>query len=215
MDIARSLLLVAVLTAWNQASDYLWDRFGLEGTSFFSRGRLLLMTTGMVVSFGIVVWLGCVVWGRRSLRDLGWRFSPLVPLVLVGLLQTAVVIGMVFAAYALLVGANGVRGLAHAIASMPASDRVFYAQAGIKIAFIEETLFRGDLRLAIERRFGAVSAIVVSSVVFALFHRTLAPAPLVMKFLTGVVLALAATRMRSLLPSAMAHALMWSIVANN
>jgi membrane protease YdiL (CAAX protease family) len=86
---------------------------------------------------------------------------------------------------------------------------------GAKVAFVEETLFRGDLLASLRRRMGTNAAIVVSSAVFAIFHRTLEPVPLVMKFLMGALFAIATTRTRSLVPAALAHALLWAIVADN
>jgi membrane protease YdiL (CAAX protease family) len=132
-----------------------------------------------------------------------------------GLLQAALLVGLVFAAYWGLAGLPGVRGLANAIASIPVAERAFYVVAGAKVAFVEETLFRGDLLGKLSLRASRVASVVLSSMLFALYHRSLAPVPLGMKFVLGSIFAVFTLRTRSLIPSAMGHWLLWIIVADN
>jgi membrane protease YdiL (CAAX protease family) len=87
--------------------------------------------------------------------------------------------------------------------------------SGVKIAFFEESLFRGDLLRSLAARTGPWVAMLVSSAVFALYHRTLAPLPLFLKFAMGMVWAASASRTHSLVPSALSHALLWAIIADN
>jgi membrane protease YdiL (CAAX protease family) len=111
-------------------------------------------------------------------------------------------------------GVAGIRELGHALASLSISQRVFFALMGMKIAFFEESLFRGDLLHSLTPKLGTMAAMIVSSGIFALHHRTLAPIPLAMKFVMGFLFALSTVRTRSLVPSAVSHALLWAIMCN-
>lgn len=213
VDTGRAAALVLVLMAWNAASDAIFD--GLDAGADGSPWRLPLILLGTLVTVGGVVGLGCVVAGRRSLRELGWTFERPLLLVAIGLAATALVVGMVFGAYAFMGGVAAVRELATTLAAMPFAERAVFFVLGAKVAFVEETLFRGDLLRTLRARIGVVAAVILSSVVFALFHRTTDVLPLTMKLLFGLVFALTMVRTGSLWPSAIAHTLMWAIVADN
>jgi membrane protease YdiL (CAAX protease family) len=129
-------------------------------------------------------------------------------------LVAAVKIGLVVGVYAGVGGRAGLHELAQTMASLSLAQRAFFAVMGVRNAFFEETLFRGDLLRALEPRVGAGGAIVLSSAAFALYHRSLSPLPLLMKFVAGLLLGGAASRTRSLAPSGLAHALSWAILAN-
>jgi membrane protease YdiL (CAAX protease family) len=213
--VLRPLFLVALYAGWNYASDVVSDRLHTDELGFASPWKLPLIVLGFVFALGGLTALGSVVWGRTSLRALGWRFENPRRLVLVGLVQLALFVALVVAVYAIIGGASGVRSLAATLVTMPLGRRLYFAVMGTKVAFVEETLFRGDLLLSIERRFGTTAAVLGSSAVFALYHRTLDPVPLVMKMLLGLLFAASAVRTRSLLPSTLAHALLWAIVCDN
>ncbi len=214
-SLGRVLFLIAILVLWHEASDRISDALGIETESFASPWKWPLIFVGTLVQYGGILWLGTIVWGKTSLRDLGWRFSRPLRLIAIGLLETAAICGLIVGAYGLMAGLDGIRGLGDAIVSLTPAQRLFFTVSGIKIAIFEESLFRGDLMRALEQRIGVFGAIVVSSAVFSLHHRTLEPVPLVMKFLMGLIFALGMARTRSLLPSALAHALVWAIIANN
>lgn len=207
MQIVRALLVVAVLAVWNAYSAALARGLGV------SAWQLLLLD--LLVYLGLVVGVGCVWLGKSSLRELGWRFSQLPRLLAYGVLQTALLVGLVFLVYVALGGSAGVRGLAAAIAGMPVSERATYLLAGAKVAFVEETLFRGDLLGKLSRRTGVCLAVAASSVVFALYHRTLAAVPFGMKIALGVIFSVFTLRTRSLVPSAIGHWWLWVIVGDN
>lgn len=207
MQIARALMVVAVLAAWNAYSGVLAARLQLRGLPI----RLL----DLAVYLGLILGVGCVWLGKRSLRELGWRFSGLPRLLGYGVLQTALLVGLVFLVYGALGGLAGVRGLASAIATMPLSERATYLIAGAKVAFVEETVFRGDLLGRLSERTGVCVSVALSSIVFALYHRTFAAVPLGMKVVLGVIFALFTVRTRSLVPSALGHWWLWVIVGDN
>jgi membrane protease YdiL (CAAX protease family) len=207
-SIARALFLVVAVTAWNYASDRLSDWAGVAW-------KFPLIALGTLITCGIVVGLGSVVWGKRSLRELGWTFAQPPRLLGVAVVQTAAILALIVAVYGLFGGPAGIRQLAQAVLSIPPGKRLFFAVMGVRNAFFEETLFRGDLQGALGRRMGALPAVLLSSIAFALYHRTLTPVPLAMKFITGLIFAYGVVRTRSLVPSALAHALVWAIVCDN
>jgi membrane protease YdiL (CAAX protease family) len=210
----RAVTLVGVLMSWNAGSSRI--AAGLSADLFQLTLRGLAFTAlDLLVNLGLIVGVGCVWLGKTSLRDLGWRASPLPRLIALGMLQTALLVGLVFAVYGAMAGMRGVRGLAITIAGIPISERLVYVIAGAKVAFVEETLFRGDLLGKLQLRFGVVASVVLSSILFASFHRTLVPVPLAMKFVLGVSFAVFTLGSRSLVPSALGHWLLWVIVGNN
>jgi membrane protease YdiL (CAAX protease family) len=215
-SIARVLLLVVAMTIWADVNDWLAAKYHL--------GTVSLNVLRTIVDCGGVVWLGCVVWGGSSLRDLGWRFDRLPLLIATGLAQTALVIGAIFALVTLRGGLADARELAQDVAALTVGKHVFYGVLGAKVAFWEETLFRGDLLRALSSRMHAGAAVVLSSVVFALYHfhfsdiagsiRDIFSLGIVFKLVPGLAFALSTVRLRSLLPGAIAHALLWAIMGD-
>jgi membrane protease YdiL (CAAX protease family) len=86
---------------------------------------------------------------------------------------------------------------------------------GAKAACMEETLFRGDLLRALRQPLGAAGAVIISSLVFALYHLDLTPLPLVMKVAFGILFACTRLGSGSLVAGVTAHTLLWAIVAEN
>jgi membrane protease YdiL (CAAX protease family) len=215
-DIFKALALVLTFTAWNATSDVIYDQLQLDSYDRTAPLRLALILLGTLVTCGGVAWLGCVVWAKHSFASLGWRAPRPLRLVSLGLLLAAVLFAGVFGIVALLGGVREVRGFAAAIATMPASDRVFFALMGAKVAFAEETLFRGLLLSSLRRWMGALAAVVLSSVVFGLYHRAFVPVPLLlMKMVLGTLLGVFTLTSRSLVPSWIGHSLLWAIAGDN
>ena len=75
---------------------------------------------------------------------------------------------------------------------------------GVAAPIAEELIFRGVLMPAFAQRFGTRIAIVVSALVFSLYH--LSPPQLIPAFISGLALGALATRTRSLVPGMIAHA---------
>jgi membrane protease YdiL (CAAX protease family) len=214
--ILKALLLVLIFAAWNALSDVLYDDLGLDGTSRADPRRIAMIVIGTFVTCGGVVWLGCVVWAGRSLGALGWRAPRPARIVSLGLALTALLFAGVFGFVALLGGAQQVHVFAEAVMNMPASERIFFTILGAKVAFAEETLFRGLLLSALARKMAPLAAIVLSSVAFGLYHRSVFPVPfLMMKVAVGMLLAAFALASRSLVPGWIGHWLLWSIAGDN
>jgi membrane protease YdiL (CAAX protease family) len=215
-DIFKALALVLAFVAWNATSDVIYDHLQLDSSNRTDPLRVALIFLGTLVTCGGIVWLGCVVWAKRSFASLGWRAPRPIRLVSLGLLLATLLFAGVSGIVALLGGMQEVRGFAAAIATMPASDRVFFALMGAKVAFAEETLFRGLLLSSLRRRMGASAAIVLTSVVFGLYHRALVPVPLLlMKMVLGTLLGVFTLTSRSLVPSWIGHSLLWAVAGDN
>jgi membrane protease YdiL (CAAX protease family) len=212
----QTTILVAALVIWNATSDALYRHFDLDDSPLSPPGRLMMIAVGSMITCGGIVGLGCVVWGRTSLRNLGWTMrGQAVRLILFGLVLTALFTSCVFGVYAGMGGRDGVQTLALAITAMPKDERLFFFIMGTRNAFLEETLFRGALLQALAERWGLTIAIVLSSAMHALHHRTLEAIPLLVKFVFALVASVVTVRARSLWPSAIAHALLWAIAGNS
>ena len=215
-DIFKALTLVVFLAAWNALSDVLYDRLHLDSSSRTAPPRMVLILLGTLVTCGGVVWLGCVVWAKRSLAALGWTAANPARLLLLGLLVTVLMFAGIFGFVRLLGGMDRVRAFAAAIAGMPASERLFFAIMGAKVAFVEETLFRGLTLPALAQRTGRLAAVVLSGVIFGLYHRSLFPLPLLlMKMALGSLFAVFTLVSRSLVPAWLGHSLLWAIAGDN
>ncbi len=80
-------------------------------------------------------------------------------------------------------------------------------QAVVLAPLVEEFLYRGVLLAALLRGMGAIGALVVSSMLFALVHAPAEPQAVVPLFFLGMALAYVAYRTRSLVAPILAHAL--------
>jgi membrane protease YdiL (CAAX protease family) len=215
-DLARVLFLVVAMTVWAEVNDRLAAHFHI--------GLYALIAMRTVVDCGGVVALGCVVWGKRSLRELGWRFGAPLRLLGVGVLALLVVLGAIAAAVVAKGGGSALTELAHEVAEQTPGQHIYFGLLGVKIAFWEETLFRGDLLAALTTRVGTATAVVLSAVVFGLYHLGwndvragiggILSLGILLKIVIGLVFAVATVRTRSLVPSAVAHALLWAVMGN-
>ncbi len=91
----------------------------------------------------------------------------------------------------------------------PPGERVVFFCIGLQAALTEETLFRGNLLPALERRLPGWAAVLVSAAVFAVYHLNPQPAGLLTKLGFGVVFACAKRFGGSLVAPAVAHAVFW------
>lgn len=215
-DVWKALALVVAFAAWNALSDVVYERLGLDASSRADPLRIALIAAGILVTCGGVVGLGCVVWAGRPLASLGWRAPHPVRLVALGLALTALLFAGVLGIVALLGGRPAVEQFAAAVVGMPASERLFFTIMGAKVAFAEETVFRGLLLSSLTTRLGPVAAVVLTSVVFGLYHRAVFPVPLLlMKMALGLLLGAFTLASRSLVPSWMAHSLLWAVAGDN
>lgn len=211
----KALVLVLAYAGWNALSDVLYGQLALDSSSRTHPLRLGMILLGTLITCGGVVWLGCVIWAQQSLRSLGWQAPHPARAIGAGLLLTVLMFAAVFAFVALLGGTEQVRTFAVAIWQMPAGERTFFTIMGAKVAFAEETLFRGLLLPALARKTGTVLAILLSSAVFAIYHGNLPLPFLLMKTVQGTLFAVFTVTSRSLLPAWIGHSLLWAIAGDN
>jgi len=159
-----------------------------------------------------VVTVGVVWWGSirgRGWSDAGWRFErPVQTLALalgVALVCLAIVVALVAAA------GGSASEVLEAMARPSLAQRAVYAGIGAQAAFTEETLFRGNLLGALEKRLPWWPAVLVMAVSFSLYHLIPSPLGLAAKFVFGVVFALARRWSGSLVAPALGHFLFWTV----
>jgi hypothetical protein len=143
VGVARALFLVSLLAAWSLVSNWLYDALGVENPGAHWALRASLILLGTLVTIGGVVWLGCVRWSRTSLRELGWRFEGWRTLLALGGLLTLVYALLIFIAVWWMGGSDGVADFAETVAALGGGTRLYFLLMGAKVAFVEETLFRG------------------------------------------------------------------------
>jgi membrane protease YdiL (CAAX protease family) len=215
-DVLQGVALVGAFLGWNALSALIYRELQLDGSSLLSPLRLSLILLGTAVTCVGIVWLGCVRFGLGSFRALGWSFRGRPGwMLLLGALQTVVFSLVAYAASASLYGWAGIEGLTSAVLDMPAGERVFYLIMGSKVAFAEESLFRGFVLPTLQVSWGTLAAVLISGLLFAVYHRVMAPPFLLIKLIFGVVSAGSVLLFRSLVPTAIAHAALWTIFGDN
>lgn len=214
MSIIRALVLIAVnsfVVFW-LGMRHLAPAFGLTRSTMFSWSVPFVGFLLTLAAFGALV---LVAWAsvtglRRSWHAAGWHTQSLGGQLLRGAMGTglavAATIGM------LLVAGTPWAMMKSIITGWPLAQRVLFVAVGVQAAFIEETLFRGNLLGALQQRLPYAASIIITSAVFAAYHQQWAWQALVGKFAVGVAFAVARHRNGGLWGSAFAHAATWAIV---
>lgn len=209
--LAHALLLVALLAA-TRIVGFLFlaratGRGDLEIIDGWTFGALLAAS---VLSLGGVVGLGLVLWGRISLAELGWRADRLGPDVVRGLLGGAVCCFIVLLV-SMSRGATATETL-QSWWSVGFLERLLGVVIGIEAALTEETLFRGDLQPTLQRILGRGAGLLLTAVLFALYHLRLEPWGLLGKTAFGLVFGILRDRTGRLPSPAVAHWLTWAVL---
>ena len=196
-----SVTVVVLLLAWLVVS-----KIGIDQPS------LVLLLTSLILGLailGAVALIGLRPY-RVSLITLG--ITPLgAPRVKVAVI-TVVVLGLSLGAtglYAALVQSIGIEILQPpeippGIVLPGAGAALTFIALVLWTPFTEEVFFRGFVFAGLWPRLGSTGAIIVSALIFSLFH--VAPGVLLPIFITGVLLAWLYRRTGSLWPSIVAHA---------
>lgn len=200
MTLRRAFVLIAI-----EAAIVLFAAlFIAKQTVPFAPSAVNFGALGVAALFGggLLVFLGSVKQGWGSFRQLGWRVEGWPSQVAFGLLGAGACVGF-------LVGLLLVLGVPASVIlaqlkgySMP--ERALFACIGVQAAFIEESLFRGNLQPLLIKRFGPWVAVPVTALVFALYHLTPSPMALASKMAIGLIL--------GGLALAIAHAVSWVVV---
>ena len=178
--------------------------------------------SGSPMSFALAACLagatavGLVVFGSVKIpgqpwAQLGWSRAALGRDLLWGAAGGAVAIGGLVAVL-LAVGATPKELWSGVLAWTP-QQRLLFLLIGAQAGFVEESLFRGNLQAALERRLGIWPAWALTAVVFAVYHLRFHPVALASKTMLGLVYgALRWKGERSLFAPALAHALVWCVM---
>ena len=158
----------------------------------------------------ILLWLRwCYLQGNAAQRD-ALRVKPLAPRVWgLALLAGSMAVAAVWAAFYALRPLLHVTPPSADVARFPLWTVVAMIVGGSAVAGVaEEAGFRGTMQLPLERAYGPVVAIAVTSVLFTLIHLTHGPAILVFLpfyFVVAVIYGLLAFFTGSILPSMTLH----------
>ena len=165
------------------------------------------------ISAGGVVGFCLVKVGRVSLRDLGWTKEHLRRDLLLGAAGF-----VVLACYFLLIGSiAGFWTPAEffgEIAGYTFQQRLLFLLIGLQASFIEETVFRGYLQPALSAKLGNAGGMVLTAIIFAIYHLNPRPIALLSKLVQGLVFGLLKGKERSLYAPAAAHFLTWLVLGS-
>ena len=162
---------------------------------------------------GLVLGLWMRRYARLSFREAGWSGLALrdVAYGVLGFAFFAIVVTCVFAAES---GFNdAIAYIADTIAHYTPQQRAFFVLMGLIAAIPEETIFRGILQPTLQKKVGPWSGILLTAVIFAVYHVHFAFAlsRIISHTCWGLILGLLRERTGTLWAPALAHALMWII----
>ena len=216
MTLKRSLVLIVLqlLFVFVLGMMVLAPRMFPNPENLFEPSLAVAIFLLVATIFGAVglVWYGSVKSVGRTWRELGWHTDQLGQQlafgVLGGLACLTVVTGVL---WVLGVSPSEVfEGVRHTTLA----ERLVFMSVGIQAAFIEESLFRGNLLPALEKRMSGKAALPLSAVIFAAYHLNPNPVSMVTKTFFGMIYAGLNKAKRSLVAPAIAHALFWTIVGS-
>jgi membrane protease YdiL (CAAX protease family) len=149
-----------------------------------------------------------------SLGELGWRTRSLPRTVGLGVVGFAACALVTFGLWFSLGPGRSGGEFVRAILTISTPQRLLFALIGLQAAFVEETLFRGYLQPALVARRGNFQGVLLTAMIFALYHLNFRPIALVGKLLFGVVFGVLRERDRGLFAPALAHALLWTAIGS-
>jgi membrane protease YdiL (CAAX protease family) len=159
-----------------------------------------------------LVWWASVRSLGRTWRDLGWHVDGLGRQLAFGAVGGAIGCLLVFSA--LLVTGISPSEILTSIREASATERLTFALIGVQAAFIEESLFRGNLLPALRARMPSKLAIPVSAAAFALYHLRFNPVSLGTKMGLGLTYGVLRVTQGSLIAPALAHAMVWLVAGS-
>jgi membrane protease YdiL (CAAX protease family) len=162
---------------------------------------------------GLVLGLFMRRYARLSFREAGWSGLALrdVAYGVLGFALFASVVTCVFAADGGF--EDAIAYIADKIAHYTPQQRAFFAMMGVIAAIPEETIFRGIVQPTLQKKVGRWSGILLTAVIFAVYHIHFALAlPRIISHLCwGLILGVLRERTGTVWAPAIAHALMWII----
>jgi membrane protease YdiL (CAAX protease family) len=153
-------------------------------------------------------------YARLSFHDAGWRGLALrdVAYGVIGFALLATSLTCVLATDGGF--ADAIAYIADKIAHYTPQQRVLFVLMGVIAAIPEETIFRGIMQPTLQQMVGRWPGILLTAIIFALFHvqYAFALSVLISRTCTGLILGLLRERTGTLWAPAIAHALVWIIL---
>ena len=209
--LAHALLLVALLAMTRVVGFVLLTRVTGRGHLEVIDGwTFAAFLVASVLSLGGVVGLGLVLWGRVSLPELGWRADRLGQDLVRGVVGGIACCGIV-----LLISMSRGATAAETLqgwwqVSFP--ERLLGVLIGVEAALSEESLFRGNLQPTLQRMLARGAGLLLTAVLFALYHLRFELWGLLGKTAFGLVFGLLRDRTGRLVSPAVAHWLTWTVL---
>ena len=214
MTILRSLILIAMqaVLVFVVGMGMLAPRLAPDPEAPFAPSASMAI---LVAALGLCGAIGLVDFGSvrsvgRSWKELGWRTDRLFAQIAAGLVGALLCALIIVGLYAML--GVPLSDVLKQIRSYSLAQRAMFLLIGIQAAFVEESLFRGNLLPALRARFGNRVALPLSALIFAFYHLNPRPIALVSKFLFGMIFGGLRLQQGSLVAPAVAHALFWILI---
>ena len=165
-----------------------------------------------VVEIGLVLRLGMCRYARLSFHEAGWSGLALrdVAYGVLGFALCAISLACIIAAESGFT--DTIAYIADKIAHYTPRQRVFFALMGLVAAIPEETIFRGIMQPTLQNKVGRWSGILLTALVFAVYHFLFALPQIIGKICFGLIFGLLRERTGTLWAPAIAHALTWMIL---
>ena len=165
-------------------------------------------TLGLISCLGLV-WFGSVKQPKRTWREAGWHTDNLLVNIALGLAGTAFCVAFTYVVLRIV-------GMPHeefvtGIVSPNLTERALYTLIGIQAAFGEETLFRGNLQGELAKRMKLPWAILITAVVFAVYHLS-RPLGLLNKTFLSITYSALRWKTGSLVAPAVTHGMYWVVM---
>ena len=164
------------------------------------------------IGFVLRLWMGR--YARLSFRDAGWRDWLARRDVVLGVLGFAVFEIVVVCVFASDLGVAGaIAHMTDEIAHYTPQQHVFFTMFAVIAVIPEEIIFRGVLQPTLQNLLGRWSGIVLTALIFSLYHVQFAftPTLLVSHMCHGLILGLLRERTGTLWAPGIAHGLAWVI----
>jgi membrane protease YdiL (CAAX protease family) len=162
---------------------------------------------------GLVLGLWMRRYARLSFREAGWNGLALrdVGYGVVGFALFAIVVTCVFATESGF--KDAIAHIADTIAHYTPQQRALFVMMGVIAAIPEETIFRGIMQPTLQNKVGRWSGILLTAVIFAVYHVHFAFAlpRIISHTCWGLILGVLRERTGTVWAPAIAHALMWII----
>lgn len=209
--VPRPLAITLIVAALDRAIAAIFMTWATRRSDPVAAGGEMFVVAALGTAFGVALVALALRVSGLSLRDVGWRSRAPALHAALGI-GAGVALVLATAGLGQVMDATGFRDILAATLSWSGRQRALWVVIGVQAAFFEETVYRGLLQPGLMSRLGGAAGFIASVLIFAVGHLAFAPLALAGKLIYGVVLGALALWSRSLWPSAIAHAIAWSML---